>query len=56
MASLVLGGLREALSGAVTDVFLATFLWILASLVVTIFLKDIPLRSRGSGGGTAGVG
>ncbi len=56
MASLVLGGLREALSGAVTDVFLATFLWLLASLVVTIFLKDIPLRSRGSGGGTAGVG
>ncbi len=57
LAYMVLGGLREALSGAVTDVFLVTFLWLLVSLVVTVFLKDVPLRTRGSSDGPAeGVG
>lgn len=47
----VLGGLRTALAGAIGDVFLVTFVVIAVALVAVLFIKEIPLTKRGSGGG-----
>ena len=48
LAQQIVYSLREVLSWALSDVFLVTLGATIAAIVVTIFLKEIPLRSRTS--------
>ncbi|MBI4218816.1 MAG: hypothetical protein HY682_01645, partial [Chloroflexi bacterium] len=43
----VLTGLRVSLADAIGDVFLVAFVAVAISLIVTVFIKEIPLRARG---------
>ena len=55
LAQDLLAMLRESLASAITDVFLVTTVIALAAMLVTLFLKEIPLRGTGpTGGGKAG--
>ncbi|MBM3959751.1 MAG: MFS transporter [SAR202 cluster bacterium] len=45
----VLGGLRAALAGALADVFMVAFVVIALALLVTLFIKEIPLKQGGKG-------
>ena len=55
LAQDLLATLREALASAITDVFVVTTIIALAALIVTLFLKEIPLRDAApTAGGGAG--
>ncbi len=43
----VLEGLQNSLAAAISDVFAIVFLLLVATIVATAFLKEIPLRKRG---------
>lgn len=45
----VLGGLRAALASALADVFMVAFVVIALALLVTLFIKEIPLKQGGKG-------
>lgn len=44
----VMDALSKALVDAVTDIFVVTFITLTLAIVVTVFLSDRPLRTRGS--------
>ena len=48
LAQQIVYSLREVLSWALSDVFLVTLGVTIAAIVVTVFLKEIPLSSRNS--------
>ena len=39
--------LRESLAGAISDVFVLGAITLAVGFVATIFLKEVPLRTRG---------
>ena len=43
--SAMLGGMRTALASSLSSVFLATFFILVTSIVIVLFLRDVPLRS-----------
>ena len=47
--NLLLASLRETLAGAIGAVFVLVAIALGISFVVTIFLREIPLRGRGTG-------
>ena len=42
---ILLGGLRNALASSLSSVFLVTFFVLVVAVVITFFLRDVPLRS-----------
>jgi len=44
----VVGSIRESLAGAVGDVFLLCFIFVLLAVVATAFIREVPLRGRKS--------
>lgn len=52
----VLEGLRSALAGALTDVFVVTSALLVVGFVITVFLKDVTLRTRVSSDAVSGGG
>ena len=45
--SILLMTLRESLAGAISDVFVLGAVTLAVGFVATIFLKEVPLRTRG---------
>ena len=56
LAAIVLDGLRSALAGALTDVFVVTSALLVIGFVITVFLKDVALRTRVSSDAMSGGG
>lgn len=56
LAAIVLEGLRSALAGALTDVFVVTSALLMIGFVITVFLKDVALRTRVSSDAVSGGG
>lgn len=47
----MLEGLRSALASSLSSVYLATFFILIVSVVIVLFLKDVPLRTASGRGG-----
>lgn len=45
----VFDAIRESLAGAIGDVFMLSFVIVLLAVVVTMFIREVPLRERGKG-------
>ena len=56
LALTVLDGLRSALASSLTDVFFVTSALLVIGFVITVFLKDVKLRTRVSSDAVSGGG
>jgi EmrB/QacA subfamily drug resistance transporter len=43
----VFDAIRQSLAGAIGDVFFLAFIFVVMALVVTVFIREVPLRKRG---------
>ncbi|MDA1279409.1 MAG: hypothetical protein O3B95_05130 [Chloroflexi bacterium] len=44
----VFAAIRESLASAIGDVFFLAFLFVVAGIVATAFIREVPLRKRGA--------
>ena len=52
----VFAAIRESLAGSIGDVFFLSFIFVVVAVAATAFIREVPLRKRGSpGGGPTGV-
>ncbi|HIF71122.1 MAG TPA: DHA2 family efflux MFS transporter permease subunit [Dehalococcoidia bacterium] len=49
----VFDAIRESLAGAIGDVFFLAFMFVVAAVIATAFIREVPLRKRGGPPGKA---